>query len=335
MLALLSLLQSRRDWPGGVLAERLEVSARTVRRDVDRLRELGYRIGAAKGPDGGYRLEPGSDLPPLLFDDEQAVVLAVALQTVSLTGSDFVDAAERTLATVRQVLPSRLRRQVDAVQVTAVSGRTAREPVENPADATVLLGLSAAVRDREVVRFDYANATSGNDAVDGPATMVPPRRAEPHHLITRNGHWYLIGWDLDRVDWRTFRVDRMSLRSGPGPRFTPRALPGGDPAAFVNARFRGADPRLGGQWPCVGEVVLHRPAGELVPFVHDGTVESVDAERCRISLGAWSWTGLGARIGAFEADIEEAGPHELREAFAALGRRFAAAGSAVVRDSAG
>ena len=335
MLALLSLLQSRRDWPGGVLALRLEVSARTVRRDVDRLRELGYRIGAAKGPDGGYRLEPGSDLPPLLFDDEQAVVLAVALQTVSLTGSGFVDAAERTLATVRQVLPSRLHRQVDAVQITAVSGRAAREPEESSADATVLLGLSAAVRDREVVRFDYANATSGNDNADGAASMTPPRRVEPHHVITRSGHWYLIGWDLDRVDWRTFRVDRMSLRSGPGPRFTPRALPGGDPAAFVNARFRGADPCLGGQWPCVGEVVLHRPASELAPFVHDDVVEAVDAERCRVTVGAWSWTGLAARIGAFEADVEVVGPTELRDAFAALGRRFTAAGAVPVSDYAG
>lgn len=152
LLVLLSLLQARRDWPGTLLAERLEVSARTVRRDVGRLRELGYPIVTTKGPDGGYRLGAGSR-PPLLFDDEQAVALTVALQ----------------LATV-----------------------------------------GAAVHHSEVLRFGYA-ATSPRTRDD--QAPIPPRRVEPHHLVSWGGRWYLVAWDLDRADWRTFRADRIDPRT--------------------------------------------------------------------------------------------------------------------------
>src|SRR4051812_46537791 len=130
MLMLLSLLQTRRDWPGRVLAERLEVTPRTVRRDVDRLRALGYRVRAIKGPDGGYRLDAGSELPPLLFDDDQAVALAVALQTAAGSGAGVEEAAARALATVRQVLPARLRHRIDLLRVTTVPPAT---PVVEPA----------------------------------------------------------------------------------------------------------------------------------------------------------------------------------------------------------
>uniref|UniRef100_UPI0015EFF629 helix-turn-helix transcriptional regulator n=1 Tax=Pseudonocardia pini TaxID=2758030 RepID=UPI0015EFF629 len=211
LLSLLSLLQARRDWPGQLLAERLEVSPRTVRRDVDRLRELGYPIQATKGPDGGYRLAAGADLPPLLFDDEQAVALAVALRIAAGSGADIAEAALRALTTVRQVMPARLRHHVDSVPVTAVGGGT-------KVDAAVLTALGAAVRGREVLRFDY-----GADR----------RRAEPHHLLTRGGRWYLVAWDLDRADWRTFRADRITPRVPTGPRFGPREIPGGDVVAFV------------------------------------------------------------------------------------------------------
>src|SRR6476659_11209323 len=120
LLRLLSLLQARRDWPGDVLAERLEVSPRTVRRDVDRLRDLGYPVRAIKGPDGGYRLDAGTELPPLLFDDEQAVALAIALQIATTTGAGIEEAAARALNTVRQVMPARLRHRIDTLQFTAV-----------------------------------------------------------------------------------------------------------------------------------------------------------------------------------------------------------------------
>src|ERR1700704_1557787 len=156
LLSLLSLLQARRDWPGQVLAGRLDVSPRTVRRDVDRLRELGYPIAATKGPDGGYRLDAGAHLPPLLFDDEQAAALAVALQIATTTGAGIEEAAARALTTVRQVMPARLRHRIETLQVTAVQPPTTRP---NPqADSSVLIALSAAVHANEVLRFDYAPA---------------------------------------------------------------------------------------------------------------------------------------------------------------------------------
>ncbi|KMO94375.1 helix-turn-helix transcriptional regulator [Streptomyces roseus] len=321
LLSLLSLLQTRRDWPGQVLAERLEVSARTVRRDVDRLRELGYPIAAAKGPDGGYRLGAGKELPPLLFDDGQAVALAVALQVAASTGAGIEEDAARALATVRQVLPARLRHRVDMLRFTAVE-RPAVRP-EPPVDGTVLMAVSAAVRACEVLRFDYAPAARSAASKGGPAATVPARRVEPHHLVTWCGRWYLVAWDLDREDWRTFRADRMAPRTPTGPRFAPREVPGGEVAAFVTRRFEGFD-ESGGR-PCRGEVVLGLPASAVSPYTRDGLVEELGPDRCRLVLGSWSWTGLAAAVGRFDADIEVVGPPELKEAFARLAHRYAGA----------
>ncbi|UOX93104.1 WYL domain-containing protein [Amycolatopsis sp. FBCC-B4732] len=407
LLALLSLLQARRDWPGALLASRLEVSERTVRRDVDRLRELGYPIAAVKGPDGGYRLDAGSQLPPLLFDDDQAVALAVALRTAS--GAGIEEAAARALNTVRQVMPARLRHRVDALRVTAADRAGPR------VDPSVLAALSAAVHAREVLRFDYvsggpvrgevprtdsvaagvavpgSNSAAGgvprvgevprsdslpagvpqagevlrsNSAAGGvprasevprsdsgtagpphrevphvdpvaadspsrgeprvgPVPAGPPRRVEPHHVVTWGGRWYLVAWDLDRADWRTFRADRITPRVPAGPRFAPRELPGGDVAAFVASRFTGKD--LSGDWPCRGEVLLDLPAHVVSEYARDGVVEELGPDRCRLVLGAWSWIGLAATIGRFDADIEVVEPPELREAFARLARRYTAA----------
>ncbi|GAB3895989.1 hypothetical protein GCM10027612_49640 [Microbispora bryophytorum subsp. camponoti] len=212
LLALLSLLQTRRHWSGEDLAERLRISARTVRRDVDRLRELGYPITTFKGPDGGYRLDAGSRLPPLLFDDDQAVALAVALQTATTTGAGIGEAAARALNTVRQVMPARLRHRIDTLQVTAVEGPATRPDVR--VDGSVLAALSAAVHAGEVLRFDYAAASPQEADDDG--VLTPPRRVEPHHLVTWGGRWYLVAWDLDREDWRTFRADRITPAPPPG-----------------------------------------------------------------------------------------------------------------------
>ncbi|WP_198047225.1 YafY family protein [Kutzneria sp. 744] len=304
LLSLLSLLQLRRDWPGQLLADRLEVSPRTVRRDVDRLRELGYPIQTIKGPDGGYRLGAGAELPPLLFDDEQAVALAVALQTAIAT-SGVGEAAARALSTIRQVMPSRLRHRIDALQVTALS---VGHP---PVDVAVIMAVSAAVHARAVLRFDY---------------KAELRRVEPHNLVTWSGRWYLVAWDLERDDWRTFRVDRIAPRTPTGPRFTPRDLPGGDVATFVAGRFKGSEGI--DAWPCRGEVILACPAGAVGDFVGNGVVEALGPDRCRVVLGAWSWPGLAAAFGRFGADIEVVGPPELRDAFAVLARRYAAASSA-------
>ena len=321
LLTLLSLLQARRDWPGETLAGRLGVSARTVRRDVDRLRELGYPVRATKGPDGGYRLEAGTHMPPLLLDDEQAVAVTVALQTAS-TGIDGVDeAALRALTTVRQVMPSRLRSRVDALQVTAVGRPGPRTTVD--AERLVLLG--AAVRAREVVRFDYASPSRDDaDGAHGTAaqerTPQPPRRTEPHHLVTWNSRWYLVGWDLDRADWRTYRVDRMDPRTTTGPRFTPRELPAPDVATYGAERFSRVP------LPCTGEVVLHAPAEHVARWAgRETVVEPLDEGRCRVVASSWSWTGLIAWLAMFGADIEVVGPPELRDAAQQLSARLSRA----------
>jgi predicted DNA-binding transcriptional regulator YafY len=318
MLTLLSLLQTRRDWPARSLAERLGISDRTVRRDVDRLRELGYRIRAIKGPDGGYRLDAGSELPPLLFDDDQAVVLAVALHTVGVAGTGFEEPALRALATVRQVMPARLRHRIDALHITAIP--ESRGVDEHPVVTDVLVTIGAAVRAHEVLRFDYAT-----DRPEADGALRPPRRVEPHHLVTRSGRWYLVAWDLDREDWRIYRVDRMTARTHAGPRFEPRELPGGDVRTFVAARFTGSNGV--DAWPCNGDVILALPARDVSPYIGEGVVEELPEGRCRVFLGAWSWAGLAATIGRLDADIEVVNPPELAEAFTALARRFADAGA--------
>lgn len=312
LLALLSLLQVRRDWPGELLAQRLSVSARTVRRDVDRLRELGYPVQAAKGPDGGYRLEAGSELPPLLFDDEQAVALAVALRTAAGTGAGIEEAAARALATVRQVLPSRPRRRVDALEISAVGSAGPR------ADSHTLLALGAALRAGEELRFDYASPAQP-EATD----PRPPRRVQPHHLVAHHGHWYLIGWDPQRADWRIYRADRMTLRIPNGPRFSPRPLPGDDIATFLSARFKGSDST--DAWPCNGEVILELPAAQVIPFADDAVVQEYGPARTRMLLGSWSWPALAATLARFDTEIEVVGPQQLRDAFADLSRRAARA----------
>ncbi|WP_207908919.1 helix-turn-helix transcriptional regulator [Pseudonocardia endophytica] len=311
LLTLLSLLQARRDWPGQLLSERLAVSPRTVRRDVDRLRELGYPVQAVKGPDGGYRLDAGTAMPPLLFDDEQAVALAVALQMVVTSGAGLEEAAARALTTVRQVMPARLRHRIDTLQFTSVSRGPATEQVES----AVLVAVSGAVHAREVLRFDYV--------APGASPNGSPRRAEPHHLVTWGGRWYVVAWDLDRADWRTFRVDRLTPKIPNGPRFAPREVPGGDVGAFVEARFQGVRGPDG--WPCRGEVILDLPASVVSTYSRDGMVEELGPDRCRLVVGSWSWAGLAAALGRFDADIEVVGPPELRDAFARLSRRYGVA----------
>jgi predicted DNA-binding transcriptional regulator YafY len=308
LLTLLSLLQARRDWPGDALADRLEVSPRTVRRDVDRLRDLGYPVRAIRGPDGGYRLDAGTDLPPLLFDDEQAVAVAVALQTATTTVTGIEDAALRALATVRQVMPARLRARVDALQVTTVPRASGSNRPR--VDTQVLLDIGTAVRAREVLRFDYESESA----------QSPYRRVEPHHVVTWSGRWYLVAWDLDRGDWRTFRVDRMRPKTPTGPRFTPRDLPAPDVATFISERFRRP------AWPATGEAILEAPASLAARWAGpEALVEELGPERCRLVVGSWSWTGLAAMLGMFDVDLRIVGPPQLREAAAGLSRRYAAA----------
>lgn len=191
------------------------------------------------------------------------------------------------------------------------------------------MALSAAVRGRETLRFDYAgrDAAGTVDAqgtVDAATTDPPsPRRVEPHHLVVVNERWYLVAWDLDRDDWRIFRVDRISPRTPNGRRFAPRAVPGGDVRAYVSRRFKGAEGT--DDWPCRGSAVLHLRAAEVRPFAGDAVVEDLGYGRCRIHLGSWSWVSLAASLGRFDAALEDVHPVALAEAFGSLAGRYAAA----------
>jgi predicted DNA-binding transcriptional regulator YafY len=225
-LQLLSLLQTHTFWPGTELCSRLDVSARTLRRDVDRLRVLGYPVDATPGPAGGYRLAAGAHLPPLLLDDEEAVAIAVGLRAAASESIDGMEeTAVRALAKLEQVLPDRLRRRVRAVHANVTPLRWAPDAA---VDGDALAVLAFACRDGEQVRFDY-------QARDGEATR---RLVEPHQLVVTDHRWYLVAWDTRRDDWRTFRLDRMTSARLAGVRFRAREIPGGDAAAFVARSIR-------------------------------------------------------------------------------------------------
>src|SRR5881227_2774711 len=217
LLELLSLLQGRRDWPGGELAERLEVSGRTVRRDVERLRGLGYPVESLTGPAGGYRLRAGAAMPPLLLDDDEAIAIAVGLRTAaraSVTGIE--ETAVRALVKLEQVLPAHLRRRV-----AALGSATFTLPVGGPTvEPQHLTVIAAACRDSECLRFGYRR----RDGTDS------QREVEPHSLVNLGRRWYLAAWDRERQDWRTFRVDRLARPASTGVRFSPRTLPARDAA---------------------------------------------------------------------------------------------------------
>ncbi|WP_051854619.1 helix-turn-helix transcriptional regulator [Streptomyces sp. NRRL B-1347] len=232
MLRLLSLLQTRRTWSGTELAERLGVTLRTVRRDIDRLRDLGYPVQGTTGTAGGYRLAAGTDLPPLLLDDEEAVAIAVALRTATSGVTGIEETAVRALAKLEQVLPQRLRRQVTAIQATAaplpVPWSTGPE-----ADPTVLATLATACRDHETVTFTYRTGKG----------VTGRRRAEPHALVAAAPVWYLVAYDTEHDEWRLFRIDRLTDPTPTGHRAAARELPATDAAAYVAARLAAAPAR--------------------------------------------------------------------------------------------
>jgi predicted DNA-binding transcriptional regulator YafY len=308
LLRLLSLLQARRDWSGAALAERLEVSERTVRRDIDRLRDLGYPVDATRGADGGYRLAAGAAMPPLLLDDDEAVAVAVGLHTAAGgTVAGIEETSVRALAKLEQVLPARLRRRVNALQSYTVPVPPARPgPTVEPA---VLTALAAACRDAERVRFDYRGH-------DGSATI---RSVEPHRLVSWGRRWYLVAWDVDRGDWRTFRVDRIALRPPTGPRFAPREGPEGGAAAYVARGVSAA------AWRYWARVLVHAPAEVVTERINPavGVVEAVDEHTCVLSTGADSLTTLAVYLGMLDRDFEVTEPPELVSHLRALTARYA------------
>lgn len=308
LLKLLSLLQARREWAGAELAVRLEVSERTVRRDVGRLRDLGYPVHASRGTGGAYRLGAGAALPPLLLDDDEAVAIAVGLRTAArnpVTGIE--ETSVRALAKLEGVLPARLRRRV-----SALAGYVVPIPPDSPApevDADVLTTLAAACRDHERVRFDYRSH-------DGTASV---RRAEPHRLVCWGRRWYLVAWDTDRAEWRTFRVDRIAPRVPAGPRFAPRELPeGGDVAAWVARRVSVAGFRFRAR------VIVRAPASVVAARINPavGMVEAIDDESCVLATGADSVETVAVYLGLLDADFSVAGPPDLVERLRVLAGRY-------------
>jgi predicted DNA-binding transcriptional regulator YafY len=251
LLALLSLLQQRREWSGPELAERLEVGPRTIRRDVDKLRGLGYPVEAAPGIAGGYRLGAGVNVPPLLLDDAEAVAVAVGLRSAASGAIGGIEETSvRALAKLEQLLPERLRQQV-----RALGDATSAFPVDGPRiDADVLAALAGACRDAVALRFTYV-------AADGAETR---REAEPCALVHSGARWYLVAFDRDRDDWRMFRVDRIAGAPTLGGRATRREVPGGDPAAYVKAKLLGA---LAEEPVAPGRVRVHAPADAVAPRV--------------------------------------------------------------------
>lgn len=220
LLRMLTLLQVRRSWSARELADRVDVTTRTIRRDMEKLRSLGYPVEGAKGIAGGYRLGIGSQLPPLQLDDDEAVALAITLRTAAASGVDGIgDTALRALVKLEQVLPSRLRNRVKAIQLSVVNTPGAGRTV----DADTLTSVAVACRDHQRLRFDFVGAGGTTSAC----------LVEPHELITWGSRWYLVAWDTDSADWGTFPVDRIRVRRPPGSYFTPRPIPEGDGAAHV------------------------------------------------------------------------------------------------------
>ncbi|MCX4747994.1 transcriptional regulator [Kitasatospora sp. NBC_01287] len=309
LLRLLTLLQSHREWSGQDLADRLGVSTRTVRRDVDKLRDLDYPVNAVKGIDGGYRLGAGAQLPPLLLDDEEAVAIAVALRTATGSGvAGIGERALRALVKLEQVLPARLRHRVSALQPSAVHTPSAAPAV----DAEVLTTIGTACRDHRQLRFDY-RGHGGNAST---------RLTEPHELVTWGPRWYLVAWDLERADWRTFRVDRIHPRTPTGPRFTPREIPGGDPAAHVAHG-------ISQLWPCRATIRLHAPAHSDAArtAASYGTIEPIDDRTCFLHAGADSPRALAFLLGALEVDFHVQDSPELAAHLRRTADRFHRASS--------
>ncbi|MFI6922707.1 helix-turn-helix transcriptional regulator [Nonomuraea spiralis] len=302
LLRLLSLLQSRRDWPGAELSDRLGVAPRTLRRDVDRLRGLGYPVGSTPGVAGGYRLGPGAELPPLLLDDEEAVAVAVGLRTAAggtVTGIE--ETSLRALAKLEQVLPARLRRRVNALQTHTVP-IVRQGPTVDP---ELLSRVAAACRDHEQLRFDYTDHEGASSS----------RKAEPHSLVSKGNRWYLVGWDVDRQDWRTYRADRIEVRTPNGPRFVPREPPEADVAAWVQHR-------LGHQmWPVQGRFLMHAPAERLAGRI-GGEIEPVDETTCVLTMRGDDLHLMAVVVAFLDVDFEVLEPAELKDRLRALGRRL-------------
>jgi predicted DNA-binding transcriptional regulator YafY len=308
LLSLLSLLQTPREWPGGELAERLGVSRRTIRRYVERLRDLGYPVEATMGADGGYRLVAGAAMPPLLLDDEEAVAIAVGLSTAARHPVQGIEEASvRALAKLEQVLPSRLRYRVRSLGGATVPMPAMAAPEVDPAQLTT---LAAAVANRERVRFAYR-------ANDG-ATST--RLVDPHRVVAAGRQWYLLGHDRDRDDWRIFRIDRIADLRATGARIAPREPPAEDAAAYVRDKLYSTAPTY------EAVVTLHAPVTE--PIRSLGEVTLIDERTCRLRMHGDTLDWLAFRLLALGCEFEVHEPAELTAHLRTLAARLSRASCA-------
>jgi predicted DNA-binding transcriptional regulator YafY len=294
LLKLLSLLQAPREWPGGELAERLQVSRRTIRRDVGRLRDLGYPVEATMGTGGGYRLVAGTAMPPLLLDDDEAVAITVGLATAARHPVQGIEEASvRALAKLEQVLPSRLRYRVSTLNAATVPLPTGDGPGIDPGRLTT---LAAAIAGRERVRFGY-------QAGDGTEST---RLADPHRLVAAGPRWYLLAYDNDRQDWRIFRIDRIRDLQPTGARITPRTLPAADAATYVSGKLYSLAP--------IHRAIatLHAPAAEVARRLGGaGDLTALDERTCRMETHADTLEWLAFRLMLADCEFEVHQPPEL------------------------
>jgi predicted DNA-binding transcriptional regulator YafY len=295
MLRLLSLLQTHRYWPGTELAGRLDVSPRTLRRDVDRLRELGYPVDAARGVAGGYQLQAGAAVPPLLLDDEEAVAIAVGLRTSAADAvAGLEETSVRALAKVIQLLPPRLRKRIDALQSVTSPAPGFGGPT---VDANTLTTIALACRGEERLRFDYTPREGDPSA----------RYVEPHRLVSLGRRWYLMAWDLDRGDWRSFRVDRLTAPALTGARFRPREIPGDDPVTWLRSRMAAIPSRHD------VSVRLSIPAAKAKETVGNwATLEELSPTECRLRMNTDNLNWPLWILGALAADFTIESPDALR-----------------------
>ena len=305
LLRLLALLQGRRDWTSAELADRLEVTTRTIRNDVERLRQLGYPVEARPGVSGGYRLGAHGTLPPLLLDEDEAVAVAVGLRTAASGSIEGIEeTCVRALAKLQQVLPTRLR-----ARVGAVSAATVAMPSPEPrVDPDILTTIATVCRDHERLRFDYRSRSGETQR----------RTVEPYRLVNDRRRWYLVAWDLDRADWRTFRVDRLQPWLPTGPRFAPRPLPSDDEIAARVARGVGQ-----ASWRYRARVIVHASADHVrrrlpIPV----PIEPLGDDRCAFEAGSDYPTMLALYLGLLDADFTIVDAPELVDALHGLTDRF-------------
>lgn len=314
LLRLLSLLQSRRDWTGAELAGRLGVGLRTVRRDIGRLRDLGYPVDATPGTAGGYRLGVGAALPPLLLDDEEAVAVAISLHTATTSSvAGLEESSLRALTKLQQTLPSRLRHRITAFNATTVPLAGPGSPSDQ-ADPELLTAIAAACRDQRRLRLRYPGRTG-----------VSTREVEPHRLVHSPRRWYLLAWDTGRGDWRTFRVDRIQgPLSPPGARFTPRRPPSDDVAAYVSQSISSAPYRY------QARILIGAPAAAVARRSSPaaGRLEAVDEHSCVLHTGSDSLDELALYVAVKGFDFQVLDPPELVPVVRALSDRLARAAGA-------